>query len=112
MGRPKKNLDEKRRVQIVVKLNKGEYMQLRELMAYAEQNASEVVRQLVFKQRILKPRTPLLDAQTYTQLRRIGNNLNQYVKAVHQTQISHIDRRILVEIQETLEVVGKKILKI
>lgn len=112
MGRPKKNIDEKRSIQIVVKLNKGEYMKLRELMAYAELNASEVVRQLVFKQRILRPRTPLLDAQTYTQLRRIGNNLNQYVKAVHQTQISHIDRRILVELQETLEVVGKKILKI
>jgi len=112
MGRPKKNIDEKRNFQIVVKLNKGEHMKLRELMAYAEQNASEVVRQLVFKQRILKPRTPLLDAQTYTQLRRIGNNLNQYVKAVHQTQISHIDRQILVDLQETLEIVGKKILKI
>jgi len=112
MGRPKKNIDEKRNFQIVVKLNKGEHMKLRELMAYAEQNASEVVRQLVFKQRILKPRTPLLDAQTYTQLKRIGKNLNQYVKAVHQTQISHIDRQILVDLQETLEIVGKKILKI
>lgn len=112
MGRPKKNTDEKRDIQIVVKLNRSEYMQLRNLMAYAEKNASEVVRQLVFKQRILQPRTALLDAQTYTQLRRVGNNLNQYVKAVHQTQISHIDRQILTELQDTLEIIGKKILKI
>jgi len=112
MGRPKKNIEEKRDIQIVVKLNRAEYMQLRKLMTYAETNASEVVRQLVFKQRLLKPRTPLLDAQTYTQLRRIGNNLNQYVKAVHRTEISQIDRQILIELQETLEIVGKKILKI
>lgn len=112
MGRPKKNTDEKRDIQIVVKLNRNEYMQLRNLMAYAEKNASEVVRQLVFKQRVLQPRTALLDAQTYTQLRRVGNNLNQFVKAVHQTQINHIDRQILTELQDTLEIIGKKILKI
>jgi hypothetical protein len=112
MGRPKKNIDEKRDIQIVVKLNRDEYLQLKGLMEYAEKNASEVVREIVFKQRLLKPRTPLLDAQTYTQLRRVGNNLNQYVKAVHQTRISHIDRQILIELQETLEAVGKKILKI
>lgn len=112
MGRPKKSIDEKRDIQIVVKLNRDEYLQLKGLMEYAEKNASEVVREIVFKQRLLKPRTPLLDAQTYTQLRRVGNNLNQYVKAVHQTRISHIDRQILIELQEILEAVGKKILKV
>lgn len=112
MGRPKKNTDEKRDIQIVVKLNKAEYRRLHQLMAFAETNASEVVRQLVFKERLLKPRTPILDAQTYTQLKRIGNNLNQYVKAVHQTKTTHMDRQIVVELQETLELIGERILKL
>lgn len=112
MGRPKKTKEKKRDIQIVVKLNQAEYKRLLELVAYTETNTSEVVRQLVFKERLLKPRTPILDAQTYTQLKRIGNNLNQYVKAVHQTKITHMDRQIIMELQETLELIGERVLKL
>lgn len=112
MGRPKKNADEKRDLQVVIKLTKGEYAQLLKLMGYAEKNASEVIRQLVFKERLLKPKISIVDAQTYVQLKRIGNNLNQHVKAIHQTKIGRVDRQILLELQATLDIVGKGILKL
>lgn len=113
MGRPKKNKEEKRDIQIVVKLTKAEHKRLRELIAHAETNASDVVRQLVFKDRILRPRTPLLNAKTFIQLKRIGNNLNQYMKAsVHQSKNYELDRQIVEELQETLELIGESILKL
>jgi len=56
---------------------------LAQLMAYSNQSAAEVIRELVFKGRILQPRIPVLDQQTYGELKRIGNNLNQIAKKLH-----------------------------
>jgi hypothetical protein len=112
MGRPKKNADEKRDLQVVIKLTKGEYAQLLKLMGYAEKNASEVIRQLVFKERLLKPKISIVDARAYVQLKRIGNNLNQHVKAIYQTKMATVDHQILLELQATLEILGKGILKL
>ncbi len=112
MGRPKKNKEEKRDIQIVVKLNQAEYKRLLELVAYAETNASDVVRQLVFKERVLKPRIPLLNADIYRELKRIGNNLNQFIRAVHQTKTSKLDRQIAMDLDETLEMIAERILKL
>ena len=53
------------------------------LMVYSNQPAAEVIRELVFKNRILQPRIPVLDQQTYGELKRIGNNLNQIAKKLH-----------------------------
>lgn len=111
MGRPKKSIEDKRSIQVLVKLTNSEYSQLLKLMIYAETNASEVVRQLVFKERLLKPRVSLVDVQTYTELKRIGNNLNQYVKAVHQSKLTKVDQQILIELQETFEILTTQIIK-
>ena len=111
MARPRKKSDEKRNIPIAVKLNQSEHKRLVELMEFAESSASEVIRQLVFKKRILKPKKPILDVQTYTELRRIGNNLNQYVKQVHQRKISEIDRAFLENLQELLNEVSKRLLE-
>lgn len=111
MGRPKKSIEDKRSIQVLVKLTNSEYSQLLKLMIYAGTNASEVVRQLVFKERLLKPRVSLVDVQTYTELKRIGNNLNQYVKAVHQSKLTKVDQKILIELQETFEILTTQIIK-
>ena len=111
MARPRKKADEKRNILIAVKLNQSEHKRLVELMEYAESSASEVIRQLVFMKRILNPKKPVLDVQTYTDLRRIGNNLNQYVKQVHQRKISEIDRAFLENLQGLLNEVSKRLLE-
>ncbi len=111
MARPRKKADEKRNIPIAVKLNQSEHKKLVELMEYAESSASEVIRQLVFKKRILKPKKSAIDVQTYTELRRIGNNLNQYVKQIHQRKISEIDRSFLRQLQELLNDVSKRLLE-
>lgn len=103
--------DEKRNIPIAVKLNQSEHKKLVELMEYAESSASEVIRQLVFKKRILKPKKSVLDAQTYTELRRIGNNLNQYVKQIHQRKISDIDKAFLERLQEMLNDITTRLLE-
>lgn len=111
MGRPKKNIEEKRNLQIVFKVTKLEYAQLLELIRYSEKSASEVIRQLIFKERLLKPKTAIIDVQTYTELKRIGNNLNQYVKAVHERRLTNVNHKTLAELKYIFELLTKQFLK-
>ncbi|MFC3563143.1 plasmid mobilization protein [Pedobacter jamesrossensis] len=111
MGRPKKNTEDKRRLQVVFKVTDGEYAQLFEMIKYSEKSASEVIRQLVFKERLLKPKTAMVDVQTYIELKRIGNNLNQYVKAVHERKLTNVDQKVLLELKNTFEILTKQIIK-
>jgi hypothetical protein len=111
MGRPKKNIEDKRRLLIAFKVTDGEFAQLFKLMSYSEKSASEVIRQLVFKERLLKPKISLVDVKTYTELKRIGNNLNQYVKAVHERKLASIDQKNLAELKNILEMLTTCLLK-
>ena len=54
-----------------------------QLMAYTEKSAAEVIRDIVFRERKLKPKIPALDQKTYGELKRIGNNLNQVAKKLN-----------------------------
>lgn len=110
MSRPRKPIEEKRSLQIVIKLTVDEYLELQELINYSEKNASEVIRQLVFKKRVLKPKVARIDVETYTQLRRIGNNLNQFVKALNQNHQVADSRTLLLEIRDLFRKICVEIL--
>ena len=56
--------------------------------------------------------TPILDVQTYQQLRKIGINFNQYVKAINQTRIAEIDNKVMNELYEILKLIKSKIYSI
>ena len=56
---------------------------LMQLMRYSNQSGAEVIRDIVFKERLLQPRIPVLDQKTYAELKRIGTNINQMAKKLN-----------------------------
>ena len=64
-------------------MNEREEEMLIQLMAYSNQSGADVIRDIVFRERLLQPRIPLLDQKTYAELKRIGTNLNQIAKKLN-----------------------------
>jgi hypothetical protein len=80
MARPAKEKNEKRSIRLTFRMNKQEQQHLQKLSDYTNLPASEVIRETVFKKRLLQPRVSVIDQQTYVELKRIGNNVNQIAK--------------------------------
>lgn len=80
MARPKLPQKEKKSIKFSFKMDEGEYEQLAKLCEYSDLSASEVIRSCVFKNRLPKARTPILEKQTYLELKKIGTNINQIAK--------------------------------
>jgi hypothetical protein len=72
-------------------------------------NSAEIIRSLLMKATVPEAPKPILDVQTYQQLRRIGVNYNQYVKAIHQRKLTVLDQSIIQELREIIQVVQSKI---
>ena len=53
---------------------------LGKLSEYSDLPPAEVIRASVFKNRLPQAKMPLLDRQTYLELKRIGNNINQIAR--------------------------------
>ena len=53
---------------------------LGKLSEYADLPPAEVIRASVFKNRLPQAKVPLLDRQSYLELKRIGNNINQIAR--------------------------------
>ncbi|WP_339879733.1 plasmid mobilization relaxosome protein MobC [uncultured Algoriphagus sp.] len=80
MARPKLPKKEKKSIKFSFKMDEGEFEQLAKLCEYSDLSASEVIRSCVFKNRLPKARIPILEKQTYIELRKIGTNINQIAK--------------------------------
>ena len=83
MARPTLDINDKRSRRLTFRMTSREEEHMIKLMVYSNQPAAEVIRELVFKNRILQPRIPVLDQQTYGELKRIGTNLNQITKKLN-----------------------------
>lgn len=104
--------EEKRVFEVKVRLNIKEKKKLESLMKVSEKNSAEIIRSLLMKATVPDVPKPMLDIQTYLQLKKIGVNYNQYVKAIHQSRISEIDNAVKNELYEILKTVKIKINKI
>lgn len=61
-------------------------------MAYTNLSGAEVIREIVFKNRLLQPKIPVLDQKTYGELKRIGTNINQIAKELNSgAKVPHIE---------------------
>ncbi|WP_137403725.1 plasmid mobilization relaxosome protein MobC [Echinicola rosea] len=80
MGRPKKPEDQKRNIKFTFRMTEEELRLLGSLCEVAAMPAADVVRSCVFKNRLPKAKVAKLDRQTYMELKRIGNNINQIAK--------------------------------
>lgn len=111
MARPKKEKTEKRSVKFTFRMNEKEVLQLANLCDFSNRSAAEVLREIVFKKRLLQPKIPVLDLKTYVELKRIGNNVNQISRHLNSGVSSQIDFRIMDELSSKLNTIIKIILK-
>ncbi|MCX2453145.1 MobC family plasmid mobilization relaxosome protein [Pedobacter sp. PLR] len=111
MARPQKEKKEKRTVKFTFRMNEKEVQELANLCAYSSLSGAEVLREIVFKDRLLLPKIPALDLQTYGELKRIGNNINQIAKHLNSGTSTQVDVRIIYELSSRLDIIIKAILK-
>ena len=83
---------------------------LLELMAYAEKSGADVIRDIVFQDRLLKPKIPALDQKTYGELKLIGNNLNQVARKLNSNAKIPETEKTITELQYILNQILNKLL--
>ncbi len=92
MARPAIDKSDKRSVRFTFRMNEREEKYLIKLMAYSNLSGAEIIREIVFKNRLLQPKIPVLDQKTYGELKRIGVNINQIAKKLNSgDKVNNID---------------------
>jgi len=92
MARPTIDKTDKRSIRFTFRMNEREEEYLVKLMAYSNLSGAEVIREIVFKNRLLQPKIPVFDQKTYGELKRIGTNINQIAKKLNsEVAVSNID---------------------
>ena len=81
-----------------------------QLMRYSNQSGAEVIRDIVFKERLLQPKIPVLDQKTYGELKRIGNNLNQVAKKLNANATAPEIEKTVKELKITINQILNKLL--
>ncbi|WP_333621536.1 hypothetical protein [Sphingobacterium multivorum] len=110
MARPRKHKDELRIFNVMISLNKYEKDKLDKLIRLREDNASVTIRELITSASLKVNRISKIDVSTHLLTRRISNNFNQYVRAVHQNQLNKIEIKVFQEIKELLETIHQKMM--
>ena len=67
---------------------------------------SEFVRRAALKRRMPVAAVAEVNRETYAQLCRVGNNLNQLVRAVNEGRVAQVDPKILAELKQLIKEVG------
>lgn len=105
-----KNINEKRSIQIVVKMNRFEYDRLLKLKNYYEKPISELIRYLIFNPRPMPPKTSKVDIECVFQLKKLGINFNTYLKKIHQGELKYVDDRLSKAVLGLLNEIQKSII--
>jgi hypothetical protein len=74
---------------------------------------SEFIRRMALSRRLPPKPAPEVNKSTYQELARIGNNLNQLLRALHEGRIPFIDTASLtelVELRHALKLIGLQVL--
>lgn len=102
-------IEDKRIYEIKVRLNRNEKHKLDQVLEECRTHAPDVFRRLLMKNNFPRAKSPMLDINTYYELRKIGINMNQYVKAIHQGSLTKMDQAVLDELTSVLKVLRSKI---
>ena len=110
MARPTIDSKDKRNIRFTFRLNEREEKWLDHLTSYSNRSKADVIRDLVFKERLLQPKIPVLDQQTYGELKRIGTNINQVAKKLNaDAKVTDTTMR-LHELKNTLDFILQQLL--
>lgn len=77
MGRPQLTKESKRSKRIIFRVTENELQQLMQLSETCGKPPSELIREKLFNGRFPQAKTAKLDLLTYTELKKIGVNINQ-----------------------------------
>jgi hypothetical protein len=110
MARPTIDTKEKRKARFTFRMTEREEEMLIQLMRYSNQSGAEVIRDIVFKERLLQPKIPVLDQKTYGELKRIGNNLNQVAKKLNANATAPEIEKTVKELKITINQILNKLL--
>lgn len=109
MGRPRVGEEEKRKVQVNIRLTGAEH---RKVSAYAQSSGltpANWMRQKVFTGRFPAVKISPIDAALYRELQKIGVNLNQAVKQVYSARQGVVQMDILTELLEMQQEIIKRL---
>ena len=104
-GRPAKNLAEKRKYRLSLKLNTNEYFQLKSKAKIAGKNRCDFLREFILTGEVRQRFTP----EQTEMIKKIGgesNNLNQFVKLAHTQGVWYIEmkaRELMAELDALLK---------
>jgi len=79
--------------------------------ARGSQNLADYLRKIALKGKVIHP-VPAIDRTTFTELNRIGNNLNQIAKHLNSAEANIFHKRTKKELQERLTYLDEKLDKI
>ena len=110
MARPTIDQEDKRSIRFTFRMTEREEEMLIQLMRYSNQSGAEVIRDIVFKERLLQPKIPVLDQKTYGELKRIGTNLNQVAKKLNANATAPEIEKTVKELKITINQILNKLL--
>lgn len=99
----------KRIFEVKIRLNRKEKDKLDQVTAACQTHGPDIFRRLLMKNKFPDTKPPMLDVATYDQLRRIGVNLNQYVKAINQKKLTEMDLLVMQELTTLIRIIRTKI---
>jgi len=101
---------ELKRIHVVkVRLNEIEKRKLDRITMESRTHAPDIFRSLLMKNKMPRPLAPIVDIQTYYQIRKIGANFNQYVKTIHQGRLTELDTKICLELSDLIKIIRHEI---
>ena len=95
---------------VPVRFTPGERDGLQRDSTASRVSLSEFIRAAALKRRLPPPAAPEVNRRTYEELARIGNNLNQLVRAVHAKAVAVVDAAILHQLADAVRRLGFEVL--
>lgn len=109
MARPKILSAEKRNVKFTLQLTLTEKQQLERLSTTCNKPPAVLARDKIFKGRFPEPRIASLDLHAYTELKKIGVNLNQLTRKANAGVISFELLGTLFKLEQRLDTIIAKL---
>ena len=110
MGRPKIESDKKLSRRFIFRLNEDELGRLHKASEACGKAPGTLVREKLFKGKFPEAKTAKLDVYTYTELKRIGNNLNQLTKHANSRIVPLGLHQMLLKLLQQQEIILKLLL--
>ena len=97
---------EPRSAVVPVRLTDAERSALKRFAEARRLSLSDFIRTMVLGRKLPHPAPPPISLATYQELGRIGNNLNQLLRAANSGRVLKVDQTLLTRLQDELRLLG------